>query len=321
MDPVLFLPGMHKSAIGSPQKGVVWGLTGGPGVLDVVPFNVGWYHWYSENPPITAAPWAATVGAEFIPFIACLPGSANPNDPTSYPSHLSKDYSGYMLFLNEPDNDADDQCGSDIGENNVISSTQIYAKIVAAYPNAKLIGPNTSYSSFGYGSPTGFLEAWRTRVITMGLPLPHGYGIHLYLLDPVSEWTQAYCDKLYEWGELDKELWVTEFGWSNDWVLGTNEATRQADMNTRVANQFGFFETGLTAGTPTPGAEPNCQITRYAWYISRRFGLTPTPGPTPEAPPWGYTDLYWYWSLTRSYAGNAYVDFGNLETPTPTPTP
>jgi hypothetical protein len=227
-----------------------------------------------------------------------------------------------MLFLNEPDNDQAGQCGGDIGPNDIIASTEIYSDVVAKYPNAKLIGPHTTYELHDDQTITGFLDAWRTRVITMGLPLPHGYGIHLYPKPneiTASEWTQAYCDKLYEWGELDKELWVTEFGWSNDWVLGTSTPERQTYMNTRIAEEFGFFQTGLTAGTPTPGAEPNCQITRYAWYTNRiRIGLTPTPGVTPQGPV-GYTDLYWYWSLTRSFTGNAYVDFGNLATPTPTP--
>jgi hypothetical protein len=159
------------------------------------------------------------------------------------------------------------------------------------------------------------------------LPLPDGYAIHLYP-DPADQytarqWVQAYCEKLYEWGELDKELWVTEFGWSNDWVLGVNDATRQADMYTRIPNLFGFLETGLTAGTPTPGAGPNCQITRYAWYTNRK-GPVPAPNtPTPAATPVsgvGYTFLYWYFTLTRSYTGNAYVEFGNI-TPTYTPTP
>lgn len=79
----------------------------------------------------------------------------------------------------------------------------------------------------------------------------------------------------------------------------------------------------MTAGTPTPGAEPNCQITRYAWYTARATNVT-DPTPTPDltstpTPGVGYTDLYFYYTLTRSYTGNAYVDFGNLATPTPTP--
>jgi hypothetical protein len=314
--PMLFVPGMHKSAVGEPQKGLKWDIALGPAVLDAVPFNLGWYQTQSLHPPYLhpTYTWSATVGGEFIPFEDCIV------NPTGYPSHLSKDYTGYMLFLNEPDNL--NECGGNLGPNLVISATEIYSDLVTKYPKAKLIGPNLTYQLHNDQTITGFLDEWRTRVITMGLPLPHGYGIHLYpkpLQITASEWTQAYCDKLYEWDELDKELWVTEFGWSNDWVLGTSTPERQDYMYTRIPEEFGFFETGLTAGTPTPGAEPNCKITRYAWYTNRlRIGLTVTPDVTPEGPV-GYTYLYWYWSLTRSYTGNAYVDFGNLETPTPTP--
>lgn len=316
--PMLFVPGMHKSAIGEPGKGIKWDIEGGPAVLDAVPFNLGWYQTQSVYPPDDHPTyhWPATVGGEFIPFDPCIV------NPTSYPPHLSKDYTGYMLFLNEPDNDQDPiQCGYQI-DANPITAAEIYSDLVTKYPNAKLIGPNLTYARYNE-SITGFLEAWRAEVISMGLPLPHGYGIHLYpkpLQETASEWTQAYCDKLYEWGELDKELWVTEFGWSNGWVFPSDPVpTQQATINENIDEQFGFFETGLTAGTPTPGAEPNCQITRYAWYTNRiRIGLTVTPDVTPTAPV-GYTDLYWYWSLTRSYTGNAYVDFGNLSTPTPTP--
>jgi hypothetical protein len=329
--PMLFVPGMHKSAVGEPQKGLAWKLFLGPTVTDAVPFNISWYHNWSLFPPNRNPNyhWPATVGAEHIPFLSCLTGNMDPNNPASYPDHLSKDYTGYMLFTNEPERE--DQCGGALtSTNKVISATEVYADVVALFPNAKLIGPNFAYEAYGPagGEITSFLEAWRTRVITMGLPLPHGYGIHLYPSPtnlPADEWTQAYCDKLYEWGELDKELWVTEYGWSNDWVLGETDEERQEFMYTRVADEFGFLRTGLDGGTPTPGAEPSCQITRYAWYTTRvkpfidptpTPNLTATPTPTPGV---GYTDLYWYYMLTRSYTGNAYVDFGNLATPTPTP--
>jgi hypothetical protein len=90
-------------------------------------------------------------------------------------------------------------------------------------------------------------------------------------------------------------------------------------MYTRIANEFGFFESALPVGTPTPEAGESCHITRYAWYTNRLGPVilpgTPTPIATPESDV-GYSSLYWYFTLTRSYTGNAYVDFGDL-TPTP----
>jgi hypothetical protein len=114
---------MHKSAIGEPGKGMKWDLEGGPAVLDAVPFNVGWYQNQSLFPPYLhpTYAWSATVGGEFIQFEPCL---VNPYGP-----HLSEDYTGYMLFLNEPDNLLD--CGGNLGTNLVISATEIYAELVS----------------------------------------------------------------------------------------------------------------------------------------------------------------------------------------------
>lgn len=325
--PALFLPGMHKSAIGSPQKGLAWQIKTGSAVTDAVPFNISWYHTWAINPPTLNPlyPWSATVGAEFIPFLPCIP-TADPNDPQSYPEHLSKDYTGYLLFLNEPENTFDpNQCGSQLGPNKVISATEVYSKVVELYPHAKLIGPNITFQRYE-DSITGFLDLWIARVLDKGLPLPYGYGIHLYPSptsnDTAEEWTQAYCELLEEYDELDKELWVTEFGWSNDWVIETDPIpTQQATINENIEEQFGFFETGLTTDQ-----EQDCQITRYAWFTNRNKHTEyippgiPTPTETPTSSV-GYTDLYWYWSLTRSYTGNAYVGFGTLVAPTSTPTP
>ncbi len=311
--PMLFVPGIHKSAVSVPMKGMKWDLETGPAVFDAVPFNPSWYHTQSVFPPNLNPlnPWPATVGGEFIPFDDCLV------DPNNYPSHLSEDYTGYMIFLNEPDNN--DDCGGNFG-NNIIESTEEYADLVTKYPNAKLIGPNPTWGMLYDGIEiTSFLDAWMTRVITMGLPLPHGYGLHLYPKPnspwSAEEWTQAYCELLEDYDELDKEFWVTEFGWSNDWVSPNDPVpTQQATISENIDDQFSFFETGLITDE-----DQECKITRYAWYTNRiRIGLTPTPNVTPEGPV-GYTDLYWYWSLTRSYTGNAYVDFGTLLPPTPTP--
>jgi hypothetical protein len=317
--PMLFVPGLHKSAIGGPQKGLAWIIKTGRAVTDAVPFNISWYHTWGFFPPNLnpANPWPATTGAEFVPFEPCVV------NPTGYPDHLSEDYTGYMLFLNEPDNHRANQCGGDIGPNDIISATEIYSDLVSKYPHAKLIGPNTTFEYHDDDTITGFLDAWMTRVITMGLPLPHGYGIHLYpspTSDSAEDWTQAYCELLEEYDELDKELWVTEFGWSNDWVFETDPIpTQQATINEAIEDQFGFFETGLETDE-----EQECKITRYAWFTNRNKNTevldpgTPTPVSTPVSPV-GYTDLYWWWTLTRSYTGNAYVDFGTLVPPTPTP--
>jgi hypothetical protein len=309
---------------------LAWANTGKElSALDAIPFHITWYYNWGLTPPALNT---ATVGAEFIPMQWCRNGMPDPDNPASCPGFLSKDYTGYLLFMNEPE--LEDQCGGNLtSTNKVISAAEVYSDVVAAFPNAKLIGPNFAYTTYGpSGQPTAFHEEWRDLVESMDLPLPYGYGIHLYPTPThpfdADEWIQAYCNKLYEWGELDKELWVTEFGWSNEWVLGTSEPTRQADMYTRIPDLFGFLETGLPVGTPTPNAEPGCQITRYAWYTNRATDVIPPPTPTPtpdltatRTPGVYYLDLYWYYSLTRSFTGNAYVGFGNLETPTYTPTP
>jgi hypothetical protein len=116
------------------------------------------------------------------------------------------------------------------------------------------------------------------------------------------------------------DWWVTEFRWANVWVIPTWPApTQEAFIATQVSNQFGFFDNGLQVGTPS--ASETCKITRYSWYTNR-LGPVILPGtPTPIATPVsnvGYSSLYWYFTLTRSYVGNAYVDFGDV-TPTPTP--
>jgi hypothetical protein len=224
---------------------LAWANTGKElSALDAIPFHITWYYNWGLTPPALNT---ATVGAEFIPMQWCRNGMPDPDNPASYPGFLSKDYTGYLLFMNEPE--LEDQCGGNLtSTNKVISAAEVYSDVVAAFPNAKLIGPNFAYTTYGpSGQPTAFLEEWRDLVESMDLPLPYGYGIHLYPTPThpfdADEWIQAYCNKLYEWGELDKELWVTEFGWSNEWVLGRSlqSSLQYFGVKLEVSSQSSLF--------------------------------------------------------------------------------
>jgi hypothetical protein len=276
--PRLFLPGMYVPSDHNPQKGLAWNGDSQQdpyAVNDARPFDISWYYNWGFDPP--DAEYRMTVGGEFIPMQWC----------EDYFPSTPIDYSGYLLFLNEPNRS--DQCGGHIG-NNLEIAVDLYEDVLYYYPNAKLIGPNISFQPYGpNNSYAGYLEAWRNEVLSRPGPprLPDGYGIHLYSSPggiTAEQVAQAFCDKLFEWGELDKELWVTEFRWANDWVNPTWPApTQEAFIATQVSNQFGFFDNGLQVGTPS--ASETCKITRYSWYTNR-LGPVILPGtPTPIATP------------------------------------
>jgi hypothetical protein len=119
-----------------------------------------------------------------------------------------------------------------------------------------------------------------------------GYGIHPYESDAVPN--LIYVDDFYNlmvsWGEGDKELWVTEWGY----------CITQNGAGDQVTNTV-------------TGYESRPYVTRYSYYTNR------TPGPDPNRPQTGPvcwdTDLFDPnanppWSAL-SNTGEAYRDVAN----------
>lgn len=118
----------------------------------------------------------------------------------------ARGYTGYLMFLNEPEIWNQDNIDP-------VSAANLYASLVAQLPHAKIIAPNVWWN--GPGNGPRWLQAWHAEIVARGLPLPYGYAAHHYeFVLPNQPWLTA--DALRQqvhilWGETDAELWLPEF--------------------------------------------------------------------------------------------------------------
>ncbi len=311
LNPAAYFPlALRQWALPISQKGIAWAFPNAR-PADFPPFHASWYHNWGPNP---SDPIASFV--EFVPFSWC--------DPQPAIDALPPDYAGYLLFQNEPE--LQGQCGTLAGpeltaiptpdqwNRRVDHAAERYITLRAAFPNAKLIGPNLAYSN---PDPermmSRFVADWREKVhdLDNSYPVVAGYALHFYTdTNNAKAQLTDFCARMAEWGETDKEIWVTEFGFGNEWGID------KADVKTAVHALADLFARGT-------GLPPGCRVARYAYYTTRQrlpvlLPGTPTPPVGPTRTTWeiAYTDLYCRHFTTLTWTGEAYRDFG-MVTPTP----
>ena len=287
--PIIF----NEWALGSPKKGLAWGFAGRyPN--DYLPLHVRWYHDWGTSGPVDSE------FMEFIPFIWCDYGTSSPYDPPNSEStnliklaqtNLDPDYDGYLLIFNEPNffNSNNPQCDKHPDE-----AAQIYVQIRNAFPNAQIVGPNLSES--GLYSAIDYVELWRTEVLNLTGQYPNvvGYGVHSYRLNHNS--TLNFLNDFYQamqtWGEGEKELWLTEFGFCKEW--GPTHVDELAELvNDMESSTYDF-------------------VTRYAYYTTRQKEVIPPGDPTPTPATWEIcnSDLYERFTFDLSERGEVYQSVG-----------
>ncbi len=186
-------------------------------------------------------------------------------------------------------------------------AAQIYVQIRNAFPQAKIIGPNLSIGGGSLYTPVDFVSQWRTEVynLTGQYPDVAGYGLHRYHPQPQETLNRlsGFYSAMQEWGEGNKELWLTEFGFCEEWesngVGGPNYDHIEALVelvNDLESPQYDFVD-------------------RYAYYTTRQRQIVKPGQPTPTPASWeicldGPPDLYLRYSTTLSERGEAYKDVG-----------
>lgn len=276
LDQKSYLPiTFHDWALGSPKKGLAWGFAG-TYPDDYLPFHVRWYHDWGTSGPVD------NQYMEFVPFIWCDFGPRSPLDTQNNHNFnliklavqdLGNDYDGYLLIFNEPNffNSNNPQCDKHPDE-----AAQIYVQIRTAFPDAKIVGPNLSEGG-GY-SAINYVNLWREEVLELTGQYPElaGYGVHSYrgnhadTLDFLSIFYQA----MQSWGDGDKELWLTEFGYCEEFGVGHEQQIAEL-VNSLESTEYDF-------------------VSRYAYYTTRQKRVIEPGDPTPTPASWEIcnSDLY-----------------------------
>ena len=293
-----YLPIFRKLA--NPKKGLGWSHISDND--DVSQLQISWFHnWNSKINYERFVP----SHLDYIPFLWCDFDDKTP--PTNLLNRaineLGTDYAGYLLFLNEPDLGVQyGQCG--LTDPN--DAAAFYVETRYTFPEAKLIGPHNFHDVSWHSSAIDWVTEWRQAVynytcsgsnpypneVPCGYPEMAGYGIHPY--EGTTAENIQFIDDFYNlmvsWGESDKELWVTEWGY----------CITQGDAGIQVTNTVSEFE-----NRPF--------VTRYAYFTNRTPGLGPNMPPT--GPDCWDTDLFDPfanppWS-TLSNTGAPYRDAAN----------
>ncbi|NJN54489.1 MAG: hypothetical protein HC804_06890 [Anaerolineae bacterium] len=228
--PLIMLPG--------PVSGLAWHnrQTADDDVLG----GVEWYYTYGLHPYRDEA-------AQFVPMLWCDRWPAY--DYASGYDYITEaqklyppEYSGWFLFLNEPDlpgSDSGGQCGMSPKQ-----AAYFYKAVVGIWPQARLVGPAVSHEDYRAGWV--WLRQWYKEVVKLGLPLPERAALHTYLPGDPNAILDSYHEAVRPYANAPALIWITEFGHC------------QPAQARRMLAVF----------------QSRADIDRYAWFTTRRGGCT-----------------------------------------------
>ncbi|MCL4871721.1 MAG: glycoside hydrolase family protein [Anaerolineae bacterium] len=232
------------------KKGMVWNYyLAGTNTDPWNVMNIGWFHRYA--PTYGQNDYHGPI--QFIPYWGC-----NTLSVEYMVNTLGGDYAGYLIWLNEPDTGMPDGCPP---LSDPQAAADFYIAARAGLPYAKFIGPHTYHGNpAAHNRAMNWMREWRDKVRDHPngngqYPDVTGYGIHPYSTDPLENMTfvDNFYNQMVDWGEGEKELWVTEFAYCD-------EDSLTADI-TYTVNAF----------------ETRTYVDRYAYWVDWR--PTPTPAP------------------------------------------
>jgi hypothetical protein len=155
-----------------------------PNTADLEAVNASWWHQWGKCPDDTR----------------CVPMTWGGEDP-----QLPVDYSGYVLFLNEPENPAQANIS-------VRDAIQLYVNYTAQYPQAKWVIGNSLF----WGDWAQWLVDFKALcAVTDGCIAPEYWGVHVYMRCGTGY--EADCmafvngNLTYLHATLGGTFWVTEF--------------------------------------------------------------------------------------------------------------
>jgi len=200
--------------------------------------GIEWYYDYNLRYPL---PHRA--GAEYVPFLWCdiYPSLAYGKAAIRYFDALQKlppDYSGYLLFLNEPD-----LPGSIVDGGQCERTPRQAAYMLKATrelcPGCVLVGPVVSHKDYFHGWP--WLTEFYREARAIGVRLPEVSAIHTYLDEDPQLIIDSHFRLLRQFPGAATTAWVTEFASADPAQVERMIATYQADP----------------------------RIERYAWFTAR----------------------------------------------------
>lgn len=228
-----FLPLIIKNS--NPKKGLAWGSYETSYDANYRQLQVGWFHayryWGVQVPNVPPLP--EQIGLEYVQAWGCI------NFPYEHVvSLLGSDFSGYLLWLNEPDTGYPDQC---IVLHDVSLAAKHYISTTHYLPDANLVGPRVFAEDQGsLARAINWLGNWRQRVydltcgnvstytnpfpdVPCGYPDVTGYALHTYsqavpddTLNGNIRLVNDFHDQMVVWGNGSKELWIDEFGYCHN---------------------------------------------------------------------------------------------------------
>lgn len=200
--------------------------------------GIQWYYDYALRYPF---PQRGNV--EYVPFLWCdiYPALKYDAPGIRYFDALAKlpeGYSGYLLFLNEPDLRGSrvdgDQC-----ERTPRQAAHMLLAARELCPGCVMVGPAVSHEDYRAG--WSWLKAFYIEALRVGVRLPEVSAIHTYLPGDPARIVNSHFALLAEFPGAATTAWVTEFAASSP-----DQAQRMID----------YYE-----------ADP--RITRYAWFTAR----------------------------------------------------
>lgn len=172
-----------------------------------------WYYDYGLKWPFPSL----DNGAEYVPYFWCdrYPALAYTYG-TDYFEELAKlprNYSGYILILNEPDLAGSDRDGSQC-ERTPHQAAYIYKALVSLCQHCAIVGPAVSHEDYIHGWP--WLREFYGEISAMGLRLPDVAAIHTYIdTEPPNLIIDSLFELLANYPGSPQTAWVTEFGTCN----------------------------------------------------------------------------------------------------------
>lgn len=175
--------------------------------------RAGWFHNWTVQGHVD--------GLAYVPFLWGAGGWGNvANCLEEAVRVLGRDYSGRLLWLNEPNDHAQANIRPE-------EAVRFYLDTKAAMPHAQLIGPNMSFFNRDkWQADANWLRRWHELVIqaTGDAPQMAGAAVHNYVQDvPTHIHLHEQWRNLLALLGYDKlPLWVTEWG-----IVNTNPTAEQ----------------------------------------------------------------------------------------------
>ncbi|MBP6471214.1 MAG: hypothetical protein KBE23_06455 [Chloroflexi bacterium] len=206
--------------------------------------GIEWYYDYGLRWP----PTLLDNGAEYVPFFWCdqYPSLAWPtrHDYFAALNKLPDNYSGPLLFLNEPDLRGGDIDGLQC-DRTPRQAAYIYKAVRAQCPRCRIIGPAASHEDYLAGWP--WLKAFYAEITRLHLPCPDVAAIHDYTDQPPAAIVDSLFAALENYECAPQTAWVTEF------------STCSADRARRMMAYY----------------EQDSRIERYAWFTAVGYPAAP----------------------------------------------